>query len=163
LKKLALVTGLLLLAGLALWAQPPPDYGKSAVPGMEEYFIDPATQKLSIEVHLWGEVTRPGIYRVPLGTNMVELISRAGGPTEFSNLSRVKLTHKGPGGTSRIEAVDLARYTEGKASAPIPILGPGDLVTVPRNVRYAWESTIRLVGDVVTVANLFYLISQIKK
>ena len=162
-KATAFLTGLLLVAGQALWAQPPPDSGRFTVPGKEEYFLDPATQKLSIEVHLWGEVTRPGIYRVPLGTNMIELISQAGGPTEFSNLSKVKLTHKGPSGSSRTETVDLARYADGKASAPIPILGPGDLVTVPRNVRYAWESTIRLVGDVVTVANLFYLISQIKK
>lgn len=161
--KVVLAAGLLLLAGQALWAQPPPDTGRFTVPGKEEYFLDPATQKLSIEVHLWGEVARPGIYRVALGTNVLELLSQAGGPTEFSNLSKVKLTHKGPSGASRIQTVDIAAFTDGKSSAPIPMLGPGDLVTVPRNVRYAWESTIKLVGDVVIVANLIFLISQIKK
>jgi len=114
-------------------------------------------------VHVWGEVTKPGVYRVPLGTNVIEVISQAGGPTEFSNLSKVKLTQKGPSGTSRIETVDLARYTDGKGSATVPVLGPGDLVAVPRNTRYAWESSIRLVGDMVTIANLFYLISLTKK
>jgi len=162
-KRLALVVGLLLLAGQGLLAQAPPDSGKAKFPEKEEYFIDPATQKLSIEVHLWGEVTRPGVYRVPLGTNVMELISQAGGPTEFSNLSKVKLTHRGLSGGSTIEIVDLARYTEAKGAVSIPVLGPGDLVTVPRNVRHAWESSIKLVGDVVIIANLIFLISQIRK
>ena len=106
-KATSFLIGLLLVAGQALWAQPPPDSGRFTVPGKEEYFLDPATQKLSIEVHLWGEVTRPGVFRVPLGTNVLELISLAGGPTEYSNLSKVKLTRRASGGNASIvETVD---------------------------------------------------------
>ena len=164
-KRFALVVGLLLLAGQGLRAQVPPDSGKVTVPGKEEYFLDPATGKLSIEVHLWGEVKSPGVYRVPLGTNVMELISLAGGPTEYSNLSKVTLTRRtsGGGASSLIEKVDLARYTEARGAVQIPLLAPGDLVTVPRNVRHAWETSIRLIGDVVTIVNLIYLISLIKK
>jgi polysaccharide export outer membrane protein len=163
-KATAFLIGLLLVAGQALWAQPPPDSGRFTVPGKEEYFLDPATQKLSIEVHLWGEVAKPGVFRVPLGTNVLELISLAGGPTEYSNLSKVKLTRRASGGTASIvETVDLARYTDAKGNPLIPMLAPGDLITVPRNFRHAWERSIKLVGDIVIVANLIFLISQIKK
>jgi hypothetical protein len=146
-----------------LWAQISPATGKATFPGKEEYFVDPTTQKLMIDVHAWGEVTHPGVYRVPLGTNVLELISQAGGPTEYSNLSRVKLTHREPSGSSRVETVDLPYYLDAKSGPPIPVLGPGDVVTVPRNIRHAWENSIKLVGDILTVASLFYLISQIQK
>lgn len=147
----------------ALWAQAPIDTGKATFPGKEEYFVDPLTQKLMIDVHAWGEVTHPGVYRVPLGTNVLELISQAGGPTEYSNLSRIKLNHWRPGGSTRVETVDLPHYLDSKTGTPIPVLGPGDVVTIPRNFRHAWENTIKLVGDIVTIATLFYLISQTKK
>jgi hypothetical protein len=162
-KKIIVLLCLILTWGLGLWAQVPQDTGKATFPGKEEYFIDPATQKLSIDVHVWGEVTVPGVYRVPLGTNVLEVISMAHGPTEYSNLSRVKLTHWGTGGLPLIETVDLPNYLNGKVGTPIPVLGPGDVVTVPRNLRHAWENSIKLVGDVVTIATLFYLISQTRK
>ncbi len=38
-------------------------------------------QKLEMIVHVFGEVARPGEYRVADDTNVLELISKAGGPT----------------------------------------------------------------------------------
>ena len=163
-KATAFIISLLLLGVQTLGAQALSDSGQLKVPPKEEYFLDPATQKLSIEVHLWGEVSKPGVYRVPLGTNVLELVSLAGGPTEYSNLSKVKLTRRASGGTASIvETVDLAQYTDAKGKPLIPMLAPGDLITVPRNFRHAWERSIKLVGDIVIVANLIFLISQIKK
>ncbi len=162
-KKTIVLLCLVLTLGVELLAQVPRDTGKATFPGKEEYFIDPTTQKLMIDVHVWGEVVKPGVYRVFLGTNVLEVISAAGGPTQYSNLSRVKLTHQEPKGMVRVETLDLARYINGNDSHLIPVLSPGDLVTVPRNFRSAWENSIRLVGDIVTVATLFYLISQTRK
>ncbi|MBN2001371.1 SLBB domain-containing protein [candidate division KSB1 bacterium] len=51
-------------------------------------------QKLEMVVHIWGEVMKPGEYRVPYDTNVLELISKAGGPTEYANLSKVRLTRE---------------------------------------------------------------------
>ena len=56
----------------------------------ENYLIG-EEQRLEIIVHVWGEVRQPGEKRVPDGTNILEVISKAGGPTEFSNLSKVLL------------------------------------------------------------------------
>ena len=42
-------------------------------------------ERLMITVHIFGEVRQPGEFLVPDNTNILELISKAGGPTEFSN------------------------------------------------------------------------------
>lgn len=57
----------------------------------DKYLLGPE-QQLQIIVHIWGEVNKPGDYLVPDGTNVLELISQAGGPTEYANLSHVQLT-----------------------------------------------------------------------
>ena len=49
-------------------------------------------EKLEMEVHIWGEVKNPGKYRVNYDTDMLELISIAGGPTADANLTHVQLT-----------------------------------------------------------------------
>ena len=49
---------------------------------------------LMIKVYIWGEVIRPGEYEVPEGADILELISKADGPTRSANLSKVKITRR---------------------------------------------------------------------
>ena len=84
-KHTALVLLPLFFAAASLWSQEtskPSDY----IFGSEE--------QLEIVVHVWGEVKSPGEFRVPYETNLIELISKAGGPSEYANLSKVRLTRQ---------------------------------------------------------------------
>ena len=56
-----------------------------------EYLLG-SEEKLEMQVHIWGEVRNPGEYRVSYDTDMIELISIAGGPTKDANLNNVQLT-----------------------------------------------------------------------
>lgn len=47
--------------------------------------------KFEMIVHIWGEVRSPGEYRVKEHTSLLELMSKAGGPTEFSSLSHIRI------------------------------------------------------------------------
>jgi hypothetical protein len=47
--------------------------------------------ELLIKVNIWGFVQKPGQYMVPSGTDLISLISYAGGPREQANLSRIKV------------------------------------------------------------------------
>ena len=51
-------------------------------------------EQLEMIVAIWGEVKNPGEHRVPYNTNLVELISVAGGPTRSAKLSKVQLTRQ---------------------------------------------------------------------
>ncbi|MEW6685651.1 MAG: SLBB domain-containing protein [Candidatus Edwardsbacteria bacterium] len=136
-------------------------FAQEKVPPKDEYFLGP-TQKLEIEVHIWGEVTKPGVYRVPEESDVLELISLAGGPTEYANLSAIKLTHRNRQ-TNRIIKVNLEHYLNQKEKPDsLPLLEPNDTVRVPKNVRYLWRSFIGLVADLAIIANVYYLISRNK-
>jgi|GEM_PF-603976 len=124
-----------------------------------ESFRMDASQQLLIEVHVWGEVNKPGSYQVPDGSTMLDVISAAGGPTQFAALSRVRLSHA-PGPTPRIQAVDLDRYLGRERSDPPPVMRPGDAVLVPRNARFFWKDAVSLVADIALIVNVYYLISR---
>jgi len=62
--------------------------------GKVEQYLTGNEKKIEMIVHIWGEVKNPGEYRVSDDTNVLELISKAGGPTEYSNLKNVTLTRE---------------------------------------------------------------------
>jgi hypothetical protein len=70
-----------------------------------EYLLG-SEERLEMVVAIWGEVKLPGKYRVPYDTNVVELISIAGGPTPNAKLSRVQITGKASQWATNTEAIE---------------------------------------------------------
>ncbi len=66
--------------------------GQESEPG-SQYLVG-GESELEMVVHIWGEVIKPGEYRVPYDTNVLELISKAGGPTKYANLTKIQLTRE---------------------------------------------------------------------
>ncbi len=62
--------------------------------------------ELLIKVNIWGFVQNPGQYMVPNGTDLISLISFAGGPREQAKLNKVKLI--------RNQALLASRYGKGR-------------------------------------------------
>ncbi len=60
--------------------------------------------ELLIKVNIWGFVERPGQYMVPTGTDLISLISFAGGPREQAKLKKVKLIRNSNLLASRLES-----------------------------------------------------------
>ncbi len=143
----------------------------------KDQYILSEDQKLQIVVHIWGEINRPGQYIVPDGTNVQELISIAGGPTEYSNLSNIKLTrqivdpletHQGINKANNILIkkklinIDLNKFLEKEVSESIPILQPGDVIKVNRNIWSKWQTFIRVISQVAIVVQAMYFYSRIE-
>ncbi len=63
---------------------------------------------LEMAVAVWGEVKSPGNYRVPYNTNVVELLSIAGGPTSTAKLSAVRITGRAAEWATSREALEAA-------------------------------------------------------
>jgi hypothetical protein len=66
------------------------------VPETGDYILG-EEETLQMDVHIWGQVRQPGEFRVTYDTNLMELISKAGGPTEFAALEKVRLTRESKG------------------------------------------------------------------
>lgn len=151
----------------------------------DQYQIGP-DERLLITVHIWGEVKSPGEYIVPDNTDILELISKAGGPTEYSNLSSLKITRgllrsaeAGTPNTMRsatgsdektnssikgkqIIELNLKKLIENKEYyQQLPILRPGDVISVGRNTWYRWQTVIRVVSQLAIVAQVWFWYSRI--
>ena len=126
----------------------------SALPTTGYGTTRPLEEQLLVPVNVWGEVEKPGLYQVPDGTNVVELLSYAGGPTEFANLSHVKVT-RGAGGKG--QPVDVSAYLAYGDAGTLPRLQPGDTVYVHRNAKYSWRSFIEVVSQLAVIAGTVIL------
>lgn len=87
------------------------------------------TEVRSKMVYITGEVGKPGAYAVVAPTNVLQLIARAGGLTQFANRKDIYILRAG-GRNSRLR-FNYKEVVKGKNSDQNVILQPGDTVVVP--------------------------------
>ncbi len=152
----------LLLAGAGIVLSQEPS-GQDYLLGTEEH--------LEMVVHIWGEVRSPGTFRVAYNTNLVELISIAGGPTKNAKLNNVELTRIYKPDSLQAETAPFSRMIEynvkeflrnGEKADKPPVLRPGDVVNVRTNPWYWTRETIRVFHEVALIASIYawYLLRQ---
>jgi protein involved in polysaccharide export with SLBB domain len=133
----------------------------------DDSYILGVDNRLQMKVHILGEVKNPGEYPVADDTNILELLSKAGGPTEFANLGSVVLTRvettpaylraEGEGPRERVVKVNLDDYLKKSRPQALPVLLPGDVVTVPRNNMHKWRTFFGMTRDIAVVASAYFL------
>ena len=146
----------------------------------DQYLIT-EEQTLQIVVHIWGEVNNPGQYIVPDGTDVLELISLAGGPTEYSNLGNVKLTReyfdsetedsgneklKGqrngePIKKKVIYSINIDKHLDKRELEVVHVLQPGDIVKVNKNNWFRFQNIIKVVYQVAIIAQGLYYFGRL--
>ena len=89
--------------------------------------------ELTIPVKVWGEVVRPGIYPVPIGYDMLGILSIAGGPVNTAKLTNVKVIrgHRISKDDPIVVYVDLDKYIETGDESLIPEIREDDTIMVP--------------------------------
>jgi len=148
-----------------------------------QYFLG-AEDELLIKVNIWGFVRKPGQYMVPKNTDLISLISFAGGPIEQAKINKVKIIRapefNNPAQSQRVNPADLAlasrsnhvelsqlasskqevlevnikKYLESGQSNLIPELRPGDTIVLP-------GSSLHVLGKALDFASKFAVIAQI--
>ena len=126
----------------------------------DSYLVGDAN-RLEMVVYVLGEVVRPGEYRVTDDTDILELISKAGGPTEFASLRSVSLRHRDVVGAEPdaepILLVNVSKFLTQADAPPLPGLSPGDVVMVPRNNKAKWRYVFTMVRDISVVVSMYLL------
>jgi polysaccharide export outer membrane protein len=100
---------------------------------LAEYVVNPqvgvtVTKFQSQQAYVVGAVKTPGPLELPHATTLVELLTRAGGPTPDAGWEVIVVKSAAEGG-AKIQ-VDLEQLMAGQILQPIPIQG-GDTVYVP--------------------------------
>ena len=101
-------------------------------------------------VGIEGEVERPTVERVPLGTTVGQAIAAAGGLTDFARFDRVRLVRAGT-----VTTLDLRSPTSAGLALP---LRSGDRIIVDRRGRRVSEYFVPIVSVLGTAASIANLI-----
>ena len=83
-------------------------YGsKENASGGREYFVGTNLGKPLLTVNLVSGVNQPGVYHIPIDTNLAELFSYAGGLLATSDLQKVTLRSFGKSGAIKTRTIDF--------------------------------------------------------
>ena len=118
------------------------------------------TEQLKIRTYIWGQVRNPGLYIVPDDTDLLTLISSAGGPTENAKLSKIRIIRATAEG-EKVIWVDLKEYLETGQADIIPILKPGDTVIVSGSTYYAFTKAVNWLSQIAVMLSVYVAISNI--
>lgn len=130
-------------------------------PPAARYILPGSRNAVRMEVNLWGEVNRPGIYVVPSDMDIVALISSAGGPTTYAKLEYVKVIRGYPqDGEPTVINVDIRNYLKTADVSGLKKLNPGDTVFVPGGIRPSLLPGFTFISSIASllasVALIFY-------
>lgn len=118
------------------------------------------TEQLKIKTYIWGQVRNPGLYIVPDNTDLLTLISSAGGPTENAKLSKVRIV-RAAGDSEKVIWIDLRKYLESGDEELIPLLQPGDTVLISGSTYYAFTKAVAWISQIAVILSVYVSISNL--
>ncbi|MCB0361783.1 MAG: SLBB domain-containing protein [Bdellovibrionales bacterium] len=114
-----------------------------------EYYVGKEYGKPLVAVVLVGGVGKAGIYHVPLGTDLAQLLAYAGGANEKADIEQISIRRSSSEGHA-VFVVDLQRSL--RSAGDLPVVQDGDVVNIP--VRISIEkslSWVSLISGVVSI------------
>jgi len=121
-----------------------------------QYYIG-SEDELLIKVNIWGFVQKPGQYLVPSDTDLISLISYAGGPKEEAKIKSVKVVrNRGKG--QKVFYVNIKKYLETGDETLIPQLMPGDTIIVSGSTFHWISKFFDFTAKLAVLVNIYYLI-----
>ena len=123
------------------------------------YYYIAKPGELTMQVNLWGFVKNPGRYEVPSSTDLIQLISFAGGPVQYAKLDEVKLTRmilNDTTGAKQEIILNLEHLDKLKQSSLA--LYPGDTIFIDHT---GWLTLRDVFSFVTTAAVITSAVAQI--
>jgi len=118
------------------------------------------TEQLKIRAYIWGQVRKPGLYIVPDDTDLLTLLSSAGGPTENAKLSKVRIIRPTTDG-EKVILVDLEEYMRTGDDKLIPVIQPGDTVILAGSFYYAFTKATKFLSEIAIILSVYSTITTL--
>jgi hypothetical protein len=123
-----------------------------------QYYVQSESEsQLQIKVYIWGQVLRPGLYQVPDNTDLVALLSFAGGPTEEARLTMVRIVRGDPDNQEVLE-INVKNFLKNGQVNEIPVLKPGDTVVVSGSMFHAFSKLVSFIAKIAVVISTYELL-----
>ena len=133
------------------------------------YYVYGTGTGYQIDVNVWGFVQTPGKFNVPSSTNLMQIISYAGGPTDRARLEDIRIVHDQTVDSSFTELVEIYNLDEFVRTGDTllnPVIYPNDTIIVPGDALNVFREVLGIVRDVAlvlgTLIALFIAVSPSK-
>jgi hypothetical protein len=154
-KRIPFAVLLLLPLTLAFSQKAPQNF---SVDRAAQYYLG-TSDELLIPVNVWGFVQKPGQYMVPDNTDLIALLSFAGGPAENARLSHIRIIRNDPKTGNVVYKIDVKRFIDTADERLIPNLRPGDTVIVDGTTFHWINRFFEFVSRLAIIAQIYYLIA----
>ena len=170
--KRTLLTAFLFLTifSLELFAQQDIQFGKSVKEmtgsGAQYDYSDP--NAVNIKVMVWGYVKYPGQYIIPATSNVLNLISLAGGPIQDAELDGLKIFRINRDSSQTVVDFNYEELMDNSSGlsnpVSIPRLLPGDVLLVPGAPKWYFKDYFGILLSVVsTLASIAAVLVYVYK
>ena len=138
---------------------------KQAEQSRPGYYFYSKPFEVTMTVNLWGEVPQQGVYVVSTSTDIIQLLSYAGGPKEESDLEEV-LVYRASGKKEvkarTLKTINVQDILEGKSQSVM--LTPGDMIVVKQVPKsLTWQEVLTIINTGATLVVLGVSIYTITK
>lgn len=120
--------------------------------GGSEYVSGARPGSVLMRVNIWGAVGKPGIHHVPAKTNLINLISYAGGPRKDAILDEVLIKRDTGKSRKRIK-IDIEELIKGSGTANV-LLEPNDIIVVPVEEPLVSQDTVVVLSVISTLVSI---------
>lgn len=120
--------------------------------GSAEYVAGTEKNSVLMRVNLWGAVGKPGIHYVPIRTDLITLLSLAGGPTDRATLEEVTVRRQVKGSEKRLD-IDVKKLLA-DSSTRSPSLEVNDVVMVPSHDPTVSDESLRNITVLASVLSI---------
>ncbi|MBI4925289.1 MAG: hypothetical protein HY843_05125 [Bdellovibrio sp.] len=110
--------------------------------GHTEYFNANREKRMMIKISLLSGVPRPGIHHIPDNTNLVDMLSLAGGISPTAQADNIILL-RSTGGKPQSMTFDLEDLLKSEKSK-IPVLAENDVIYAPEKTNLRGDITINI-------------------
>ena len=124
-----------------------------------QYFLGTDDQLL-IKVNIWGFVAKPGQYLVPSDTDLISLISFAGGPIDGANLNSIKLIRSASNKDikQKIISINVKKFVNTGDNSIIPHLKPADTIIISGSRWYHFSKSLEVITKIAMLAQVYFWI-----
>lgn len=123
------------------------------------YYYIAKPGELTMQINVWGFVQKPGRYEVASSTDLIQLISLAGGPAEYANMDEVRISRLQSSDETLMWTDFLVNLTDlEKLGKQDVTLRPGDTIVVDHTM---WLTIRDLFSVITTAAIITTAITQI--
>lgn len=122
------------------------------------YYVLAKPFEVTMTVNVWGEIPLQGLYVVPVQTDIVQIISYAGGPREKSDLEDVLIYRaidaKKSTARRTLIRVNVVDIVEGQKQQMV--LQPGDMIVIKKIPQeLTWLDIFTITSAISSLVTLF--------